>query len=308
MSNWVFEYFKSVDIHLVADISIAIILVTWAISLWSVAKDKHPRFVEFSPTLLTSLGILGTFVGITLGLISFNFESQLAIDQSLPDLLSGLKMAFISSIFGMATSLMTRSFAMWHQAGGVETQDEVGVDELYQAICQTNKILLDTHKSLASKSDLSVLTQVKKMREDLQEGFQKERIAFQEFSETVSEAGSKQLVEALDEVTRNFNGNLTTQFGENFTRLDSSVSRLVLWQQEYRQQMEIMKSEFELAAEGISASKRAIDSIQRHSAEIPNLMNTLKKVSETGELPIPDSKDQPSAMNLLKLYLQSRIK
>ncbi len=45
-----------------------------------------------------ALGILGTFIGIIIGLLNFNTES---IDTSIPVLLGGLKTAFITSIVGM---------------------------------------------------------------------------------------------------------------------------------------------------------------------------------------------------------------
>lgn len=49
-------------------------------------------------SILTSLGILGTFVGIFQGLIGFNVED---ISGSVPKLLEGLRFAFLLSIFGL---------------------------------------------------------------------------------------------------------------------------------------------------------------------------------------------------------------
>ena len=50
-------------------------------------------FVHYAPNMLTSLGILGTFVGIVVGLIGFDVN---AIDASIGTLLAGLKTAFIT--------------------------------------------------------------------------------------------------------------------------------------------------------------------------------------------------------------------
>ena len=62
-------------------------------------------FDRYSPTLLTTLGVLGTFTGIFLGLLDFDVTN---IDDSVPQLLSGLKIAFVTSIFGMATMIALR--------------------------------------------------------------------------------------------------------------------------------------------------------------------------------------------------------
>ncbi|WP_053979245.1 MotA/TolQ/ExbB proton channel family protein [Marinagarivorans algicola] len=62
-------------------------------------------FVENAPALLTSLGILGTFVGIIIGLLHFNINE---LDVSIFNLLEGLKTAFITSVFGIALSLVVK--------------------------------------------------------------------------------------------------------------------------------------------------------------------------------------------------------
>ena len=55
------------------------------------------------PGVFTTLGILGTFIGIYLGLRTFDVGN---ITESIPQLLEGLKTAFITSIIGIAFSLV----------------------------------------------------------------------------------------------------------------------------------------------------------------------------------------------------------
>lgn len=57
-----------------------------------------------SSTVIT-LGLLGTFGGIMYGLWVFSVES---IDQSIPQLLEGLKTAFLTSIAGMVSSVLLK--------------------------------------------------------------------------------------------------------------------------------------------------------------------------------------------------------
>ncbi|WP_367279518.1 hypothetical protein [Helicobacter sp. UBA3407] len=56
--------------------------------------------------LLTSLGILGTFIGISIGLATFNPSD---IDSSIANLLAGMKTAFYTSLAGMASSILYQS-------------------------------------------------------------------------------------------------------------------------------------------------------------------------------------------------------
>lgn len=64
------------------------------------------KFAQGMPGTLISLGILGTFAGIFLGLIDFNVKK---IDDSVPKLLEGMKFAFITSIIGMSSGISFRA-------------------------------------------------------------------------------------------------------------------------------------------------------------------------------------------------------
>ncbi len=55
---------------------------------------------------LTGLGILGTFIGLSLGLQSFNTGSTAEITNSIEPLMAGIKVAFHTSIYGMIFSLI----------------------------------------------------------------------------------------------------------------------------------------------------------------------------------------------------------
>ncbi len=55
---------------------------------------------------MTGLGILGTFIGLTIGLQQFNTGSASEITNSISPLIQGIKVAFHTSIYGMVFSLI----------------------------------------------------------------------------------------------------------------------------------------------------------------------------------------------------------
>ena len=71
-------------------------------------RNKAQAFTQYAPTLLTSLGILGTFMGIVAGLLQFDTTH---IDQSISPLLEGLKTAFTTSLGGMIASIIYKLVA-----------------------------------------------------------------------------------------------------------------------------------------------------------------------------------------------------
>ncbi len=63
----------------------------------------HRRKIEQIPSFISTLGVLGTFLGITIGLLDFDTDN---LDHSIPLLLDGLKTAFFTSLAGMLGSLV----------------------------------------------------------------------------------------------------------------------------------------------------------------------------------------------------------
>ena len=66
----------------------------------------HKRLLDLVPDMLTSLGILGTFVGLVWGLRSFQPSTYETMTSSVASLVDGIKVAFMTSIYGLILSLV----------------------------------------------------------------------------------------------------------------------------------------------------------------------------------------------------------
>lgn len=73
-------------------------------------KPGHSQLAELIPSLLTSLGILGTFIGLMEGLTSVNFSDAQGTMDSIPLLLTGMRFAFATSVAGITCSLLFNMF------------------------------------------------------------------------------------------------------------------------------------------------------------------------------------------------------
>jgi len=138
-------------------ITITIVLSIILLFILSIGKSSKHNFKNE----IVSLGVLGTFIGIALGLYKFNVTD---LATSMPLLLEGLKTAFITSGFGMFFSI----------------------------IISINRPIKDS---------------------------------------------SSQTLEALELVVKDFNTNLTQQFGDNFKLLNESVKSMIEWQNGYKNQI-----------------------------------------------------------------------
>lgn len=86
-------------------IGIAIIVALIFVFYWKKRDQliKHKRKIDNFPTIISTLGVLGTFYGITKGLWHFD---TINLNDSIPKLLDGLKTAFWTSLAGMFGSMI----------------------------------------------------------------------------------------------------------------------------------------------------------------------------------------------------------
>ena len=66
----------------------------------------NATLAELIPSLLTSLGILGTFMGLSRGLSSLNFADSKGLVEGIPVLLEGMRFAFGTSVAGISCSIV----------------------------------------------------------------------------------------------------------------------------------------------------------------------------------------------------------
>lgn len=123
------------------------------------------------PNVFTTIGILGTFVGIYFGLRYFDVNN---ITESIPTLLEGLKTAFTTSIWGISLSLVFGKISQVvlrsvEQKLPPKPTDELAAlqeinDTLSESRKETNTNLQILNKSLIGETDDSVSTQLVKLR------------------------------------------------------------------------------------------------------------------------------------------------
>ena len=73
-------------------------------------ENLSVRFCQILPGLMTAMGILGTFLGLAIGLTNFDFSSSQSLGESIQIFISGINIAFYTSIYGIVISIYMNSF------------------------------------------------------------------------------------------------------------------------------------------------------------------------------------------------------
>jgi len=266
------------DILLIA-IIVVIILMT-IIGLWKIPHQQVNAFAS----IVTVIGVFGTFLGIAIGLYDFDPEN---IEASVPALLEGLKVAFGSSIVGILGSILLKGVALNRQRKQASSKKPQGatIDDLAETLKaiyeiqqsegeKTRETLHAIEKSLTGDGDSTVLTQLQKLRTTFID-------AFKDFATQMAENNTQALIKALEEVMRDFNAKINEQFGDNFKQLNEAVGRINDWQEQYRQQMDKLAAEFQIAADSIEKSRQSLEIIAERSDAIVSSAEKLDPILQT---------------------------
>ncbi|KZN41032.1 MotA/TolQ/ExbB proton channel family protein [Pseudoalteromonas luteoviolacea] len=303
MQSAVTSSFIDSNTGMVTIIICGVLLAIFIFGFWHAKNKKHPEFVNYVPTLLTTAGIFGTFLGIVLGLFHFDHTQ---IDSSISALLDGLKTAFITSLLGLLLSIIFK-FAQTtiFTQSEVEAVSDASPEAILAAIKAQTVATSELKDALVGNEESTLLGQIKLLRSDGNDNFkqaqalQKEQfeaqsqrqtefadklwIKLQDFADTLSKSATEEIIAALNSVIADFNQKLTEQFGDNFKKLNEAVFKLVEWQENYRIQLEEMKAQYSHGVEAIVKTEGSVASINEHAKSIPQSMDTLTDVMEVNQ-------------------------
>jgi len=268
----------------VTTLFIACILVLWAYFFFF---RFTPVVVSNAPAVLTSLGILATFVGVASGLSGFDTGD---VQGSIPALLDGLKTAFWSSIVGIGAAITIK---LKHVVTARRTDKDEAAHES-ATIDDLAELLRELNGSLGRVTNERLDTLKRSL---------------DEFLEHSAESNSRALVNALQEVIRDFNGKLNEQFGGNFTRLNEAVERILVWQDRYAKQTAEVIEQQAHAAERITTTSGSYerlaekaDAFSGMTEKLGNLLSELdgqKQQTQEATASLVDIADYCRTWNLI---------
>lgn len=211
---------------------------------------RSPQVSAQAPSILTTLGIFGTFIGVALGLYQFDVN---AVEDSVPSLLEGLKTAFWSSIAGLLGALSIKiRYAMMDMLKPIQASSDRPVAALISAV---------ELQAASSEQHLSVLV----------DETRKNSAQLAAHQANMVEANTKALSAAIKDIISDFNSRIEVQYGDNFKNLNESVGRMLEWQTANHQTTKAIVAELERATAQMTQATGSYERLMQQTQSFSNV-------------------------------------
>lgn len=190
---------------------------------------------EFSEQIsgaMTGFGILGTFVGLTIGLNGFRLGSGIGTDEmmiNISGLMEGIKTSFLTSIYGIVFSLVVNQFYKHFYCRTVDSMNEFYSDFeelssspqndfITEIICGQNK----QNELIGNLADEISVAMVNHINDTL-------KPTFDYFNKSIDTFIDKSVMthnESLEAIVDSFITNMNNSLGDQFTELGATLREL----------------------------------------------------------------------------------
>ena len=238
---------------------------------------------ELIPNLLTSLGILGTFMGLSRGLSSLNFSDSAQLISGIPDLLSGMRFAFGTSVAGISCSLVFNMLNRISQGSSYRAIDDFvssftqlamsrPLDNDVQLICQNqdrNYMLQGINETLADRLAENVGLSISRALNPVGESMDRFIVA-----------ATRNQIEGVNHIVSRFLSEMDRSLGNQFSSLSQTMSVLE------QNQLHAAQATWDnlAAAEGIIRNAQSLQEITSHALDkFDKYMSSLNTIRERDE-------------------------
>ncbi|MFK7862804.1 MAG: hypothetical protein AB8B95_01115 [Pseudohongiellaceae bacterium] len=211
--------------------------------------------IKNAPSILTSFGIFGTFLGIAFGLMQFDSAD---IETSVPMMIDGLGVAVWSSITGILGALSIRLRFAIQSINHAKSSSEssIGAEQLHEALEELNQNFTSLRQENAQQSAAML---------DLHRTYQSQLV----------DSNTDALTAAVTAVVTEFNSRIEVQYGENFKEFNASLGKLLEWQRSYSSQLNDMLKAQESSLKVIDHASESYQAMISHSKEFNAIASSL---------------------------------
>lgn len=262
-------------------LTMVVILIISGLTVYFHGPVYSLRTVNAAPSILTSIGIFGTFLGVALGLMDFDTTD---IEGSVPQLIEGLKTAFWSSIAGLLAAMSIKMRHVIKHVRNYETETKytgATVDDLATLLGDIRLVL-----SKAGLADIG--DNIQAGTKGLEQHLERLETVISQYQQEMVSANSNALTTAITDLMTSFNDKITVQYGDNFRQLNQAVGRMVEWQENYKGELAKLLEQQKANGDVLDKATEAYQTMVQHtqafnevSEKLGDVMTGLQQQSDS---------------------------
>ncbi len=237
----------------------------------------HAERLSQVPGVMTGLGILGTFVGLSLGLQNFNTGTTAQITGSIEPLMNGIKVAFHTSIYGMVFSLVF-NYVYKRRLDDAEAALNMFIRNFKKYVLPdtekegVNK-LLDLQKEQARAITALADAITVSLPEGLKNYLEPRLDHMDDTIDSFSRMATRNQMDQLERVVEKFLAEMNSSMGSSFSNLSKVVNQSLYLQEANEAQLKAIYEKNAVVADGM---EKTVD-------EMAQVADRLKEISVSVE-------------------------
>ena len=263
-------------------------------------KPGHAQLAELIPGLLTSLGILGTFMGLMQGLTSVDFTNAEGTIQSIPQLLSGMRFAFATSVAGIACSLLFNMLNRIAAGRAVRALDHF--EEAFYELAMPRPLQADVQMLCQKQDEDAKMIQLadvigNRISSSLEMALARAMMPLTQSLDTFIKCATREQVDGVRRIVGQFVQQLNTTLGDQLSDLSNVISSVTEEQRNSQRNLHNTMA----AAQNMSKDAESIRlSVALIAEQVKQLNDELNKEMQTREAKIENAEEASN-------YLAARI-
>ena len=241
----------------------------------------HAQLADVVPSLLTSLGILGTFIGLMRGLGGLDVSDAAKTMDSIPQMIGGMTFAFMTSIAGISCSLVFNMFNRMAYGSATSAIDDF-TDAFADLVMQ--KPLEDNVQMICQQEDQSAL--IRRLSSDMGARVSEGIVSGVERSLTPVAQSMNQFImgqtqaqiDGVANIAGQFVNQMNRMLGNQFVQLGQTLSQV---NQAQAVSFESMDRTMAAADQILAGLKQVQDVTERVMQRFESYINTIDQAQES---------------------------
>ena len=254
----------------------------------------HAERLSQVPGVMTGLGILGTFIGLSLGLQSFNTGTTAQITGSIEPLMNGIKVAFHTSIYGMVFSLVF-NYVYKRRLDEAETALDIFLRNFRKYVLpDTEKEGINKLLDMQKEQTVAIIALTEALTVRLPEGL-KEYLEprldhLDDTIDSFSRVATRNQMDQMERIVDKFLKEMNNTLGSSFSNLSKVVNQSLYLQESNEEQLKGIYSKNAMAAESMQKTVEEMEQVAERLKDVSTAVEKYVKEVRTLEAQIASAR------------------